>query len=73
MHRVLRVIQGPAGKAVAPGEIVDASAWRNLRALTAAGKIVEIVDDEAPVAAPAVKKAAKKAVPKPVVVEAETE
>lgn len=72
-YRVVRAISAGGGKTIFPGDDVDPSAWRNLRALIAAGKIVVVKETEtvAPVdAKPApAKKASKKIVPEPAVVE----
>ena len=66
LFEVLRVIAGIDGKSLYAGEIVDASQWRNTKALVAAGKLRQLKDDEVPVdaKAPAKPKPAKKAAPK---------
>lgn len=74
MYEVLRVIAGIDGKALYAGEIVDASQWRNTKALVAAGRLRPIKDDEtvdaiAPEKPKAVKKSAPKKVAEPVVTE----
>lgn len=69
MYKVVRVIAGIDGKSIMAGTTVDASQWRNLKALIAAGRLVP-VKDESPAAIadekPAKKAATKKAAAKPV-------
>lgn len=66
MYEVLRVIAGIDGKSLYAGEVVDASQWRNTKALVAAGKLRPLKDDEVPAdaKAPAKPKPVKKAAPK---------
>lgn len=63
MYKVVRVIAGIDGGSIFAGTIVDASQWRNTRALVAAGRLIP-VEDEAPAATTAEKKPAKKAAAK---------
>lgn len=79
MYEVLRVIAGIDGESLYAGQIVDASQWRNTKALVAAGRLRPLKDDEVPADSKAdandeakpkpVKKAAKKVVAEPVVTE----
>lgn len=70
MYKVVRVIAGIDGGSIMAGTIVDASQWRNLKALIAAGRLVPVKDESpAAVAAedkPVKKAAARKAAAKPV-------
>lgn len=51
MYEVLRVIAGMDGTPIYAGTIIDASQWRNTKALINAGRLRRLDDDEvAPVA-----------------------
>lgn len=51
MYEVLRVIAGKDGVPIYAGTIIDASEWRNTKALINAGRLRRLDDDEvAPVA-----------------------
>lgn len=45
MYRVVRVIAGIDGSTLYAGDVVDASQWRNLKALVAAGRLVAVEDE----------------------------
>lgn len=62
-YKVVRVIAGIDGQSIMAGTIIDASQWRNLKALIAAGRLVP-VKDESPAAVSSDEKPAKKAVAK---------
>ena len=63
MYEVLRVIAGIDGKPIFSGEIIDASEWRNKKALINAGRLRRLDDDEVAPVAPVSPK--PKAAPKP--------